>query len=234
LLSNIPNSLKKDKRRVEFFREQLSYSVPQRVVDLKTFFISRYPITAKQYYDRIRATRTLSDYEQRASNLGGHPALLTLDSAQEFCEGLGVRLPTSDEWEKAARGTDGRLYPWGNTWDANRGNFTRKESLKRWGAKTAPVTAYPSGQSPYGVMDMAGNAYEHVTGHMAALPTHVQIICRSCDADWDSAQDAYYPAWLRNLVTSISYGQEIVGLRPVMDTWLRTQWPGWSDSAKEG
>jgi len=91
-----------------------------------------------------------------------HPVVLVSQpDAEAFCHWRGSAygdrcgLPTEDEWEKAARGTDGRYFPWGNDWAPSRLN---SGSSGPWG--TTPVRAYPQGRSPYALYDMAGNVFE--------------------------------------------------------------------------
>lgn len=87
-----------------------------------------------------------------------HPAVhISVDDAQAYCAWRGARLPTRWEWEKAARGTSGYRFPWGHKWDSSRLNFADTVP-----AMTRPVGSYPSGESPFGLMDMLGNVTEWV------------------------------------------------------------------------
>jgi formylglycine-generating enzyme required for sulfatase activity len=91
--------------------------------------------------------------------LENHPVVqVSFEDAQAYCDWEGKQLPTGEEWEKAARGTEGYIYPWGNYWDGNKLNYYERRT-----PGTEEVGQYPDGASYYGAEDMLGNVLEWVT-----------------------------------------------------------------------
>jgi formylglycine-generating enzyme required for sulfatase activity len=133
---------------------------PPHRVHLDGFYIDKYEVTNALYRRFMDATnRGAPAYWNDANWNGASQPVVAVSwlDAEAYCRWAGKRLPTEAEWEKAARGTDGRRYPWGNDWDSSRANSGESKL-----GKTAPVGSYASGVSPYGAHDMAGNAWEWV------------------------------------------------------------------------
>jgi len=149
---------------------------PQRTLALETFSIDRYEVTNHQYQQFVLATGHRkagppSRYAKSISKMRGpnQPVVyVSWDDANEYCRWKGKRLPTEAEWEKAMRGTDARLWPWGNQEKPNGANWARVQDGHEVSAR---VGSFSTDKSPYGVMDGAGNVMEWV-------------------ADW--YQEAYY------------------------------------------
>ena len=136
-------------------------SHPQHTVYLKAFRIDKYLVTNAQYARFIAATghRPPSDWKNGRVQQGVllHPVtLVNWYDAAAYAKWAGKRLPSEAEWEKAARGTEGRRWPWGDEMDPARLN-----TYYNVGSAT-DVTTYANGASPYGVYDMAGNVDEWV------------------------------------------------------------------------
>jgi len=140
---------------------------PEHRVTLPAYRIAKYPVTNAQYARFLAETghRPPSSWEKGEIPRGTKLQPVTLVSwydADAYCRWANARLPSEAEWEKAARGNDGRRWPWGNDMDPARLN-----TYYSVGHPT-PVTRYPQGASPYGAMDMAGNVYEWVADDFTA------------------------------------------------------------------
>ncbi|MBI3636138.1 MAG: formylglycine-generating enzyme family protein, partial [Candidatus Rokubacteria bacterium] len=158
--------------------------MPRHRVVLDAYYIDKYEVTNGLFDRFVRATghRTTAEREgdgwvyqkkddkwqwlklnnvtwRNPNGAGASPSnhavvQMSWHDADAYCRWAGKRLPTEAEWEKAARGTDGRRYPWGPDWDGSKANGDMKVGT------TSAVGSYPGGVSPYGVHDMAGNANE--------------------------------------------------------------------------
>jgi formylglycine-generating enzyme required for sulfatase activity len=153
-------------------------ALPLHTVNLDNYYIDKYEVTNAQYAECVKAgvceESFLSEY-YTDSAYSNHPVIgIAFDDAQTYCTWSGKRLPTEAEWEKAARGTTVRAFPWGDefpnctlaNYSDNDGNPCSPE-LGYWGSPTA-VGNHPEGISPYGVHDMAGNVSEWVSDYFGA------------------------------------------------------------------
>lgn len=140
-------------------------------VNTPPFYIDRYPTTNSQFEWFVRSQQ-LADYPDRwrykedpqgIEKRANYPVVwVTWNEAFSYADWSRKRLPTEEQWEKAARGTDGRLYPWGNDSPENTAtsccNFLREAAKAK--EQTTPIDAHPDGISPYGCYDMLGNVWE--------------------------------------------------------------------------
>jgi len=153
--------------------------LPQHEVVLPRYFIGRYPVTVGQFRAFVEASGHRPEGEDHLHGPLNHPAVgVTWYEALQYChwlterlraweaapallasllrqQGWEVTLPSETEWEKAARGSDGRIYPWGNAPDPNRANYDATGIYT-----TNAVGCFPDGASPYGVEELSGNVWE--------------------------------------------------------------------------
>lgn len=163
-------------------KEARDDETPQYPVAVDNFAIGQHPVTVAEYACAVRAKAvpeppayellgTKTDWAKQQTH-PDHPVVcVSWDDARGYCVWLAKttgqrwRLPTEAEWEKAARGGDGRIYPWGNTFDQARCN-----SWESGINTTTPVGSYPGGESFYHVQDMAGNVWEWTSSHYQHYP----------------------------------------------------------------
>lgn len=142
---------------------------PQHTVNLSAYWIDKYPVTNAQYARFVAATAhrpplNWKDGKIPQGELMRPVTMVSWFDASAYAKWAGKRLPTEAEWEKAARGTDGRRWPWGDEMEPQRLN-----TYYNVGSATN-VDAYPNGASPFGLMDMAGNVDEWTADDLKPYP----------------------------------------------------------------
>jgi sulfatase modifying factor 1 len=152
-------------------QDGLSKAMPTHQVYMSAYYIDMFEVTTTRYakfltaagQDQPGLVPILWDRVSLPSD-GDRPVIgITWDAANAYCRWAGKRLPTEAEWEKAARGRDGRTYPWGNEMPTSKlANYDKPVSANWYSESVRPVDSYKAGKSPYGVYGMAGNASEWV------------------------------------------------------------------------
>lgn len=158
---------------------RFSDETPQHTVTLAAYWLDRFEVTVAEYARCVSASRCnplpLGDGTRRF-DVPNYPAsLVTWEEARTYCAFRGARLPTEEEFERAARGASGRRFPWGNLYNSrvsNHGAYDWSDPLALVGGnptdardgfvELAPVGSFPAGRTPEGFMDLAGNVAEWI------------------------------------------------------------------------
>lgn len=152
--------------------ERFASELRTRIAHVAAFAIDRHEVTRARHRacvltGRCRPSRDPEpEADERLPVVG-----IDLSGAEAFCAHAGGRLPSEEEWARAARGDDERIFPWGDSLDLARGNHGRPPLLEDPSdgfAGPAPVGSFPSGASPFGVLDLAGNVWEWTSSAPAA------------------------------------------------------------------
>lgn len=188
---------------------------PQHRIDLPAFFVDRTEVTNAAYKKFVDATN-----HKPPSNWSGakvpdrrdnSPVTgITWQDAADYAAWAGKRLPSEAEWEAAARGADGRIYPWGNEWRAGLANIGSKPddiTAEQYPSGIKEVGQYPQGASPSGAVDMIGNAWEWVSDEITIYPGNTETklplkpglsyrVIRGGAYDGNKVHDATYRGFL--------------------------------------
>ena len=226
---------------IEHLEPLLESALPKHVVFLDSYYIDQHEVTNRDYAVFVEATDSAPPglWATAGFDDPDQPVVgVTWFDADAYCSWAGKRLPTEAEWEKAARGTDDLVFPWGNTWDQSRLHSADAMSISpllsydewmNWvegnGLSMRPVKvgSFPSGASPYGAMDMAGNVWEWVADwHGSSYylespaknpqgpPSGNRKVLRG--GAWDVARVAVY-TWFRETFMPPQDGSAVTGFR---------------------
>lgn len=213
--------------------KELERQPDQHTDRTKLFYIARFPITKRQaeiFYDSDFARRFRLDrlrLTRGDDHLPDMPESIFWMVSDAFAHWLGGRLPTTREWEKAARGTDGRLYPWGDEWDPSKGNFGLLPPPERPGGLRTPirvVSDYPEGQSPFAVWDMVGNGQEWTALEMYGPKLKGYAYNGPDPAFYFCLPVRTEDGWVE--LDGVGTYRKNIGFRPVLDEWVHEVWAG--------
>ncbi len=195
---------------------------PRSSVYVGAFYIDRHEVSNRAYKEFC--DQTARPYPAAASwdadyftAKPDYPVVnVTFEDAESYAAWAGKRLPTEEEWEKAARGDDGRIYPWGFSSPITEANA---EGRGDGHAETSPVSAFPDGASPYGALNMSGNVWEWTATKYPVTPEEMadmQSVMRESSSEWRVLKGGSFvtPADDRDLSAYMRAGSPINGKNP--------------------
>ncbi len=151
------------------------YEIPVHAVTVSPFYMDRTEVTNEEYLQFVSATRHRPPPHWRDGKFPSNEAKVPVvnvswDDANAYAQWIGKRLPTETEWEFAARGSESRIYPWGNSWNATNAN-----AGKETGGSISKVGSFPNGASQFGVLDMCGNVWEWTSSSLVNYADQKEI-----------------------------------------------------------